>query len=1029
METLVMQTVGLGALVESESAFKGIGKIVSIDSKNQLITVGFFTSPLNPYDNQVEVPAASLKAKSKLQEQTVIYCRIGKNQDWMMGYYEGERPNNEHLIKFNASESTVLELGDLFVPNIPYDKSFNPVDFLAAKATSAPYIYESRRNFYQSYIEQRASCASLSSISSSAVNLETHQLSVVMQVLNDKNQKYLLGDEVGLGKTIEAGFLIKEHILEHKENACVFVLVPYPLVEQWNKELKIKFHLAEVIDECNEESDRKIFIGSYKDILNFNSKIPSMVIVDEAHQLGALAWDSRVTQTFLYNQIAESCHQSTSTLLLSGTPISGNTKNYLSMLHCLNPEGFEISEAGILEFEDKVRQRDQLAGIYTSFKASNDNETIESNIDQIESMGINDTKLTPLLEEVRECVDFFAEDVDPKVRENAINRFREYFGEKYSLSKRFIRTRRDAKNSLVEGLFPGLGKHDYIHFAHDTEVLSLDELLEEYRILSTPLEPLIGLDEQNFSVWLEALFASPLSLANLAKRTLNEKKVTDEERHVLIQIVENAPSEQHAKDSALYDAVESWLTENENGKIVVFCGDTNLANHAYKFLSNKLSYVERHEEGDSPSFITNPSIKVLVCDHNGEDGLNLQGEKRLAIHYSLPSNITRIEQRIGRLNRYSATNRNYSPVENKMFTYQHAGYTRGWSELLINGVELFSYNRASVQLILDDYFSANDAELWSNGFYQYEKMAKSLSGEDGLISKELNNIRNQEVWNDTRFGIDELNSFSNKLKESDESSEEQFKKMSNWIKGGLLFDVQRDEEQNFVYQYQFNRTRINIDDFLKYCLIGMDFESGFKSPSTKAMNENREICTETGSFPFRFGQPFVDTIYEFSNLSPIGLSNAIIRVLNTPFKKPMLMFKFNWLVELENQSKSRTEQRNNDLAKPPAVVSLWINSEGKIEERGPLIDLLNKPYQKLLASTGNMYQDFHVKNGVEQNVWEAVDSLLGEENWEEMVNLVNESAQNILNMKLSAQELDNKTFKNKLLSVQFVALTGNSSNE
>ena len=1022
-----MVTVGLGSLVESDSAFKGIGKIVSIDSANQLVTVGFFTSPLNPYDNQIEVPVVSLKAKSKLQEQTVIYCRIGNNQDWIMGYYDGERPNNEHLIKFNAKESTVLELGDLFIPNIPSDQFFNPVDFLASKATSAPFLYESRSNFYQAYIEQRASCASLSSISSSAVNLETHQLAVVMQVLNDKNQKYLLGDEVGLGKTIEAGFLIKEHILEHKENACVFVLVPESLVEQWNKELKIKFHLAEVIDECIEESDRKIFIGCYKDILKFNSKVASMVVVDEAHQLGALAWDARVTQTFLFNQIAESCHQSTATLLLSGTPISGNTKNYLSMLHCLNPEGFEISEEGILEFEDKVRQRDQLAGIYTSFKASNDNETIEGNIDQIESMGINDTKLTPLLEDVRECVDFFAEDVEPKVREGAINRFREYFGEKYSLSKRFIRTRRDAKNSLVEGLFPGLGKYEYINLVHNSEVLSLDELLEEYRILSTPSLPLIGLDEQSFSVWLEALSTSPLSVSNLAQKTLLDEGVSSDEYSVLKQMVENAPAEQNAKDIALFDTVESWLTENENknGKIVVFCGDTSVANHAYKFLSSKLSYVERHEEGGAPSFLTTPSIKVLVCDHNGEDGLNLQGERRLAIHYSLPTNITRIEQRIGRLNRYSATHRNYSPVENKMFTYQHAGYTKGWSELLINGVELFSYNRASVQLILDDYFSANASDLWSNGFYQYEKMSQSLSGEDGLIKKELKNIRNQELWNDTRFGVDELKSFSKKLKKSDESSEEQFKQMSNWIKGGLLFDVKRDEERNFVYQYQLNRTRINIDDFLKHCLLGMDFDSGFTNPSTKAMNENRDICAETGSFPFRYGQPFVDTIYEFSNLSSIGLSNALIRVLNTPFKKPMLMFKFNWLVEFENKSKSRTEQRNNDLAKPPEVISLWLNSEGNIEERAPLVDLLNKPYQQSLTSTGNMYQDFHVKNGVEKNVWEAVDGLLGEENWEDMVNSVSQSAQNILNHKLSVQEYCDKTFKNKLLSVQFVALAGN----
>jgi ATP-dependent helicase HepA len=1029
METIIVLKVGLGALVESGSAFKGIGKIVSIDSVNQLVTVGFFTSPLKPYDNQLDVHVSELKAKNKLHEQTAIYCRIGNNQDWMMGYYDGERPNDEHLVKFNASESTVLELKDLFVPNLASEQHYNPVDFLGAKATSAPFLYESRRDFYQSYIQQRAACASLSSISSSAVNLENHQLAVVMQVLNDKNQKYLLGDEVGLGKTIEAGFLINEHILEYKENSCVFVLVPEPLVEQWNQELKTKFHLAEVMDEYVEEGERKVFVGCYKDILKFNEKIPSMVVVDEAHQLGPMAWNKRLTKSYIYSQIAESCHKSISTLLLSGTPVSGNTHNFLAMLHCLHPEGHEISDAGVLDFENKVAQRDKYAGIYSALKPSTDNETLEVRIDDIEAMELNDPKLTTLLEELKEYVDYFSENVDPIRRSTAINELKNYFGDKYSLSKRFIRTRRDTKNSLVEGLFPGLGKYDYIDISNNSEILTLDELLEEYRILLSSLsqtENLQGLSDENFDVWLEALFTSPISLFNLANVVVNGQEIINvDEAEILKQIIENAPVEQKDKDMALLTSVENWVLENPQGKVVIFCGDINIADHVNEFLVKHINYSERHKHGVNPRFLFEDFIKVLICDQHGEDGLNLQGTKRLAIHYSLPKNTTRIEQRIGRLNRYSANNRNFKPVENRMFTYPHDGYCKSWSQLLSNNIKIFSHNRASIQLRLDSFFSTQHSNIIRHGYLHYKEMGKILSGETGLIAKELKQIENQEVWNNTRIDLVSLTAFSNKLKKSDEESESQFTKMSNWIKGGLLFDVKRDENKNFVYQYNINRTRLNIDDFLQHCLIGMDFESGFKSPATKAMNENRDICSETGSFPFRYGQPFVDTIYDFSNFSPIGLSNAIIRVLNTPFKKPMLMFNFRWLVELENTSDTRVEQRNNDLLSPPQVVSMWLNSEGEKEERIPLIDILNKPYQKSLALTGEMYQDFNVKNGFDQNIWEAVDSMLDEQSWSEIVKDVSNSAHKTLSTQLKNEGEIEQIFNHRLLSVQFVALTGN----
>ncbi|MCV6072035.1 SNF2-related protein, partial [Escherichia coli] len=78
-------------------------------------------------------------------------------------------------------------------------------------------------------------------ISSSAVELEPHQLAVVRRVLQDKDPKYILADEVGLGKTIEAGMVIREHALEATGHVSMLIAVPAPLVSQWREELAERF--------------------------------------------------------------------------------------------------------------------------------------------------------------------------------------------------------------------------------------------------------------------------------------------------------------------------------------------------------------------------------------------------------------------------------------------------------------------------------------------------------------------------------------------------------------------------------------------------------------------------------------------------------------------------------------------------------------------------------------------------------------------------------------------------------------------
>jgi ATP-dependent helicase HepA len=61
-----------------------------------------------------------------------------------------------------------------------------------------------------------------------------------------------------------------------------------------------------------------------------------------------------------------------------------------------------------------------------------------------------------------------------------------------------------------------------------------------------------------------------------------------------------------------------------------------------------------HAEQPWERFLSDPSHRVLVCDAMAEEGLNLQGGEKIVIHFDLPLSPNRIEQRLGRADRYGS---------------------------------------------------------------------------------------------------------------------------------------------------------------------------------------------------------------------------------------------------------------------------------------------------------------------------------------------------------------------------------------
>jgi ATP-dependent helicase HepA len=124
----------------------------------------------------------------------------------------------------------------------------DPTAFLGAKISETPRFADGRRKFVRSAIAQRAAAMGMPALTSSSVELEAHQIEVVRRILQDPVQRYLLADEVGLGKTVEAGILIRQCILDAGDCSSVLVIVPEALVPQWRSELESKFFLGGFLD-------------------------------------------------------------------------------------------------------------------------------------------------------------------------------------------------------------------------------------------------------------------------------------------------------------------------------------------------------------------------------------------------------------------------------------------------------------------------------------------------------------------------------------------------------------------------------------------------------------------------------------------------------------------------------------------------------------------------------------------------------------------------------------------------------------
>ncbi|HEO8418680.1 DEAD/DEAH box helicase [Niallia sp. FSL W8-0635] len=172
-----------------------------------------------------------------------------------------------------------------------------------------------------------------------------HQLEVAKKVIEDMNGKAILADEVGLGKTIEAGLILKEYMIRGLVKK-VLILVPASLVTQWAYELNSKFYIPAMVQRKSyvwEQCD--IVVSSidtakrqpHRDII-YNLDY-DLVIIDEAHKLKN---NKTKNYEFVQNLKKKFC------LLLTATPIQNRISEIFNLVSLLKP-GHLGSESSFYE--------------------------------------------------------------------------------------------------------------------------------------------------------------------------------------------------------------------------------------------------------------------------------------------------------------------------------------------------------------------------------------------------------------------------------------------------------------------------------------------------------------------------------------------------------------------------------------------------------------------------------------------------------------------------------------------------------
>lgn len=529
---------------------------------------------------------------------------------------------------------------------------------------------------------------SASALTSARIDLLPHQVVLTHRIATASPRRFLIADEVGLGKTIETALILRE-LASRGELDRALMVVPAGLVNNWHRELNEVFNLDfEVFGSEGDITDRKTnafakhdrLIASI-DTLKRPARIKrlldaprwDLVVFDEAHHVTAHRIGGKVRKTENY-KLGEALKGHTrDLLLLSATPHQGNHFQFWMLIQLLNPTLFSSPE-------DMLENRHRLnAVMFRRTKA----DACKPDGDPLFARRWVHTESFLMGEEER----------------GFYEKLREYLEDGFDLAKRngnqgralgflmaifqkiaassFAAVRRTLKRRMLM-----LTLHEALLRDRELDIEGRERLHDEARelihaewglgrdpIARSEVDRVMAdlkhrlvkkLDEEALEMASDPYgseFASS-HVEDLASAAIDLH--LPEERLRIADLLSAFPIQRETKVQKLIDGLGVLWRQNPNEKIVIFAtylGTVDLLAREIEAVypgqgvvvlrggdhGAKVAAERRFKQKDGP--------RVLVCTAAGREGINLQFA-RILFNFDLPWNPMDMEQRIGRIHRY-----------------------------------------------------------------------------------------------------------------------------------------------------------------------------------------------------------------------------------------------------------------------------------------------------------------------------------------------------------------------------------------
>lgn len=635
----------------------------------------------------------------------------------------------------------------------------------------------------------------ISSLKASKTLFRAYQFKPLLKFLNSPNRRLLVADEVGLGKTIEAGHIMLE-LKARRELNHVLIVCPISLQRKWKDELAFKFGLQFKIYESQKDlladmqehrvavhaiinyekirmkrqkskDDKKTKDEMPKNIVEFLSQNDfhfSLVLCDEAHKMR-----NRETQTYKGAEIIMS--QANAAVFLTATPVMISTENLYNLLHLLDNTRYYNYQI----FDNRLQENRPFVDALTDLNHHVPLPVIAKNLNEAEILTRFFSDEVEIFSHQTTVGKAFADDAMYQEiiqmlngEDNSKNRARlQYLISSMSMMNNiFSRTR---KREVTTDMSQAERKpHMRKVVLTEEERIEFDRVIEEYKDDNSYTDYLgeevltqggaLGLVQKKRQV-ASSVYAYLNTENNLDKGIDEYADYTDAKFEELLRIIDEVFRHGTKKIVifALFRKTLKYLQIRFKQR-----GFGTLMIHG--MVENRIDILDE--------FKNNPNAHILLSSEVGSEGLDMQFCNSM-VNYDLPWNPMVVEQRIGRIDRFGQK----SPTVNIYNVIVADSIQEDIYIRLLDRIGIFRGTIGDMEAILDaplerggsvtiqDVYNKLEKELYTSRLTEDEKRRK-IAEIELAIANEKESIKHLEegldnaLTNDAYFK-DEINRIQN----------------------------------------------------------------------------------------------------------------------------------------------------------------------------------------------------------------------------------------------------------------------------